>query len=57
MGDMTTPAARTRLVWKTAEIKRTVASLVTFGLIGTAIAASSWVAMVLMVGFAKSLGL
>lgn len=52
---MTTPA-RTRLVWKTAEIKRTVASLAAFGLIATVTAVTSWGLMVVGVGLLRGMG-
>lgn len=42
MNPQSTPATRTRLVWHTAEIKRTAAALAALGIIGVAGAAMCW---------------
>ena len=56
MTGLTTPR-RTRLVWHTAEIKRTAASLLAYAIIGVVTATGLWVGLAALAAIGKSYGL
>lgn len=52
----TTSPARTRLVWKTKDIRRTAASLTAYAIIGVAGAAGLWGFVAALAAVGKSMG-